>query len=309
MEYLFLIIGFILLIKGADMLVDGASSIAKKFGISALVIGLTIVAFGSSAPELVINLISGYSGNTDLAVSNIIGSNISNLLLILGITAILYPIKLPQTTIKREIPFLIFSAIVLILILLDGVISRADAGILSVLFGIFLYYTFSIAKSSKDSETEKIELMSNIKATLFVLLGLCGLVGGGKLIVDSAVGIAQAQGLPEAFIGVTIVAIGTSLPELAVSVIAAFKKNTDIAIGAVVGSNIFNTLWILGATGLMTPLPSYTGIHFDLGINLIASIYLFLFAFSFKKHHIDKKEGIIFITLYVFYIIFLVSKI
>jgi len=309
MEYLLLLIWFILLIKWADLLVDGASSIAKKFGISALVIWLTIVAFGSSAPELVINLISWYSWNTDLAVSNIIGSNISNLLLILWVTAILYPIKLPQTTIKREIPFLIFSALVLIFILVDGVISRSDSGILSVLFWIFLYYTFTIAKKTKESKTEEIEIMSNVKASLFILLWLWWLIWGWKLIVDSAVWIAQAQWLPEAFIWVTIVAIWTSLPELAVSVIAAMKKNTDIAIWAVVGSNIFNTLWILWATWLMTPLPSYSWIHFDLWVNLIASIYLFLFAFSFKKHYIDKKEGIIFITLYIFYIIFLVSKI
>lgn len=310
MDYILLILGFIFLIKWSDLLVDGASSIAKKFGISALVIGLTIVAFWSSAPELVINLISGYQWNTALAVSNILGSNISNILLILWITALICPIALPKSTVKKEIPYLIFVAAILILLVYDGDINRFDASILSVLFAAFLYYTFSIAKNwnSEDAD-EEIELMWNLKASIYIILGFIGLIGWWKMIVDSAVSIASNFWLPEAFIWVTIVAIGTSLPELAVSVIAALKKQTDMAVWAVVGSNIFNTLWILWATGLMTNLPSYEGIHIDLWVNLIASLLIFIFAFTFKKHLLERKEWIILLIAYLSYIWYLVSTV
>lgn len=311
MDYILLIIGFIFLIKWSDLLVDWASSIAKKFGISSLVIGLTIVAFWSSAPELVINLISGFQWKTDLAVSNILWSNISNILLILWITALICPIALPKSTVKKEIPYLIFVAAILILLIYDGNINTFDASILSILFAWFLYYTFSIAKSwtSKNQDEEEIELMWNIKATIYIVLGFIGLIGGWKLIVDSAVSIASNFGLPEAFIWVTIVAIGTSLPELAVSVIAALKKQTDMAVGAVVGSNIFNTLWILGATWLITTLPAYEWIHIDLWVNLIASLLIFVFAFTFKKHLLERKEGIILIIAYLSYIGYLISTV
>ncbi|MCP4524187.1 MAG: calcium/sodium antiporter [Candidatus Gracilibacteria bacterium] len=308
MDYILLVIGFVLLIKGSDILVDGASSIAKKFGISALVIGLTIVAFGSSAPELVINLISGYEGKTELAVSNILGSNISNLLLILGLTAIISPITLPKSTVKKEIPFLIFVAALLTLLLSDGMISLFDAIILSFFFILFLSYTFHIAKKGSDSEDD-IQIMKNGKASLYIIGGLAGLIVGGKLIVDSAVSIASQYGLTEAFIGVTIIAIGTSLPELAVSIIAALKKKTDMAVGAVVGSNIFNTLWILGATGFLANLPAYNGIHIDLGVNLIASLFIFIFAFTMKKHMLDRTEGIILLCAYLSYIGYLIYNI
>lgn len=308
MDYIFLVLGFILLIKGSDILVDWASSIAKKFWISSLVIWLTIVAFWSSAPELVINLISGYQGNTALAVSNILWSNISNILFILWVTAIISPIVLPQSTIKKEIPYLIFVAVILILLLFDGDINRFDASILSVLFWAFLVYTFKIAKNWDSQEAEEeVTLMWNTKASIYIILGFIGLIAGWKLIVDSAISIASNFGLPEAFIWVTIVAIGTSLPELAVSVIAALKKKTDLAVWAVVGSNIFNTLWILGATGLMTNLPAYEWIQIDLWVNLIASLLIFLFAFTFKKHLLERKEWVILLLAYISYIWYLIS--
>jgi cation:H+ antiporter len=309
MDYILLIIGFVLLIKWSDLLVDWASSIAKKFGISSLVIGLTIVAFWSSAPELVINLISWFQGKTDLAVSNILGSNISNILLILWITALICPIALPKSTVKKEIPYLIFVAAILILLVYDGDINSFDASILSILFAWFLFYTFKIAKNWNNNEDEKIDLMSNAKATFYIILGFIWLIGWWKMIVDSAVSIASNFGLPEAFIWVTIVAIGTSLPELAVSVIAALKKQTDMAVGAVVGSNIFNTLWILGATWLITTLPAYEWIHIDLWVNLIASMLIFVFAFTFKKHLLERKEGIILIIAYLSYIGYLISTV
>lgn len=309
MDYILLIIGFIFLIKWSDLLVDWASSIAKRFGISSLVIGLTIVAFWSSAPELVINLISGFQGKTDLAVSNILWSNISNILLILWITALICPIALPKSTVKKEIPYLIFVAAILILLVYDWDINTFDASILSILFAGFLYYTFSIAKNGSSEAEEEIELMWNLKASIYITLGFIGLIGGWKMIVDSAVSIASNFGLPEAFIWVTIVAIGTSLPELAVSVIAALKKQTDMAVWAVVWSNIFNTLWILWATGLITTLPAYEWIQIDLGVNLIASLLIFIFAFTFKKHLLERKEGIILLVAYVSYIGYLISTI
>jgi len=309
MDYILLILGFIFLIKWSDLLVDGASSIAKKFGISSLVIGLTIVAFWSSAPELVINLISWFQGKTDLAVSNILGSNISNILLILWITALICPIALPKSTVKKEIPYLIFVAAILILLIYDWDINTFDASILSILFVGFLYYTFSIAKNWTSDEEEEIQLMWNFKANIYIILGFIWLIGGWKMIVDSAVSIASNFGLPEAFIWVTIVAIGTSLPELAVSVIAALKKKTDMAVWAVVWSNIFNTLWILWATGLITTLPAYDWIHIDLWVNLIASLLIFIFAFTFKKHLLERKEGIILIIAYISYIWYLISTI
>lgn len=309
MDYLLLIFWFIFLIKWSDLLVEWASSVAKKFGISALVIWLTIVAFGSSAPELVINLISAIWGNTALAVSNIVGSNISNILLILWTTAVISPIAFPKSTIRKEIPFLIFVAAFLIWILFDGTISRFDASILSFLFVLFLVYTFKIAKNHENESEEEVVLLSNIKSVTYILLGFVWLIWWGKMIVDSAVNIATNFELPEAFIGVTIVAIGTSLPELAVWVVAALKKQTDIAVGSVVGSNIFNTLWILGVTGFVSPLPGYEWINIDLTVNLVASMLIFIFAFTFAKNLLDRKEWVILLCWYLLYIGYLVNTV
>lgn len=310
MDYLILVFWFIFLIKWSDLLVEWASSVAKKFGISALVIWLTIVAFGSSAPELVINMISAFWDNTALAVSNIVWSNISNILLILWVTAIISPIAFPQSTIKKEIPFLIFVALFLMWILYDWVISRIDAGMLSVLFIWFLIYTFKISKNLEDTQSEEnIESLPNWKSTIFILLWFVGLIGWGKMIVDSAISIATQFWLPEAFIGVTIVAIGTSLPELAVWVVAALKKQTDIAVWSVVGSNIFNTLWILWATGFVSPLPAYAGINIDLWVNIIASLLIFLFAFTFAKNMLERKEWVILVFAYFLYIWYLINTV
>ncbi len=310
MDYIILVFWFIFLIKWSDLLVEWASSIAKKFGISALVIWLTIVAFGSSAPELVINLISAVGWNTALAVSNIVWSNISNILLILWVTALISPVAFPQSTIKKEIPFLIFVAFLLMGILLDGTISRFDAGILAIFFVWFLVYTFKISKNVEENQPqEEIILLPNWKSIIYILLGFVGLIWGWKMIVDSAVSIATQFWLPEAFIGVTIVAIGTSLPELAVWVVAALKKQTDIAVGSVVGSNIFNTLWILGATGFISPLPGYDGINIDLWVNILASLLVFLFAFTFAKNMLERKEGAILIWAYLVYIWYLINTV
>ncbi|MDD2871804.1 MAG: calcium/sodium antiporter [Candidatus Gracilibacteria bacterium] len=313
MDYLLLVIGFALLIKGADMLVDGASSFAKKLGVSSLVIGLTIVAFGTSAPELVVNIMSAMSGNTDLAISNILGSNISNILLILGLTSIVYPIAMPTSTVKKEIPFMIFVSTVLFGLLYDGILTRFDSMILIVFFAMFLYYTYSISHDGIDQEeiieekkeSESIIVMSKVKSITYIVLGLTGLIVGGKFIVDSAVNIASGLGLPMSFIGVTIVAVGTSLPELAASLMAAFKKNTDMAIGGIIGSNIFNILWILGISGFITPLKGYNGMQIDLIVELLASILIFLAAFSYQKNFLVRGEGIFLIVGYIGYVTYL----
>jgi cation:H+ antiporter len=230
-------------------------------------------------------------------------------LLILWITALIAPITLPKSTVKKEIPYLIFVASVLILLLSDWDINTLDASILSFFFILFLGYTFKIAKDWNSDDEEKIDSFSNMKATVYIILWFIGLIGWWKLIVDSAVSIAWNFGLPEAFIGVTIVAIWTSLPELAVSVIAALKNKTDMAVWAVVWSNIFNTLWILWATGMVTTLPAYEWIHIDLWVNLVASLLIFIFAFTFKKHLLERKEWILLLIWYFTYIWYLVSTV
>ncbi len=305
MDFILLIIWFILLIKWADILVDWAASIAKKHNISPLVIWLTIVAFWTSAPELVVNILSAYSWNTDLAISNIIWSNISNIFLILWITAIIYPIAIPNSAIKKEIPFLIMSSIILMLLLLDGILTRADAWILAILFAGFLYYTYNESKKKSLNINNEIKEISNLKAIIFVILWLTWLIIWGKFIVNSAVNIAQSYWLPESFIGITIVAIWTSLPELAASVTAALKKQTDMALGWVIGSNIFNTLWILWATGLIHPMKGYQNMKLDLSIEIIASFLIFFAAFTMKKYMISKTEGILLVLFYISYIWYL----
>ena len=311
--FVILIIWFVLLIKWADLLVDWASSIAKKIWISGLVIWLTIVAFGTSAPELVINIMSALEWKTQMAIANIVWSNISNIFLVLWFTAIIYPIWIPKSTVKKEIPFMIFTSIILLILLIDNILSRIDAVILGVLFIIFLYYTFTLTKSNKkenkeiDKQIEQnniIETMSNFKALFFVIIWLVWLIYGWNLIVDSATIIAKNFGWSDAFIGLTIVAIWTSLPELAASIVAAFKKETDMAIGWIVGSNIFNVLWILPATAIVKPLAWYEWMHFDLSIELISSILVFIFAFTYRKYFLSKPEWIMLIIAYIWFLLY-----
>jgi len=247
LTYLLLILGLIFLLKGADLLVSGATSIARKFNVSDLVIGLTIVAFGTSSPELIVNLFASISGNTEIAIGNIVGSNISNILLILGISSIIYPLTVGKGTVWKEIPLNFLSAIVLLALANDifidkadaNVISRIDGIILMLFFIIFIYYTIGLAKAENHTDFEY-KKHGTWKAIAMVAVGIVGLAFGGKWVVDGAIVIASKFGLSEALIGLTIVAVGTSLPELATSATAAYKRNTDIAIGNVVGSNLFN---------------------------------------------------------------------
>ncbi len=313
MDFLVLIAGFAMLIKWADSLVDWASSIAKQYGISSLVIWLTIVAFGTSAPELVVNMMSAFSGETDLAISNIIWSNISNILLILWLTSLIYPIAMPKSTVRKEIPFVIFVSAVLFWLLYDGMLSRLDSFILLIFFSIFLYYTYTIAKQPKDRaerkeekvEWKSIEELSKIKSIIYIIWWLAWLIIWWKLIVNSAVNIATGFWLPMSFVWVTIVAIWTSLPELAASMMAAFKKNTDMAIWWIVWSNIFNTVWILWITWLINPLKWYEWMHFDLTIELLASLAILIAAFTFKKNFLVKPEWAILFIAYLSYIWYL----
>lgn len=311
--FIILIIGFVLLVKWADMLVDWASSLAKKLWISSLVIGLTIVAFWTSAPELVINVMSAIDWKTQMAIGNIVWSNISNIFLILWVTALIYPIVMPHSSVKREIPYMIFTSLILFILLIDWVLSKIDAIILLVMFMWFLYYSFLVAKANIkenkkiDKQIDKdnmVKIMSNFKAIIYIVLWLIGLLYWWNFIVDSATSIAKTFGWSDAFIGLTIVAIGTSLPELAASVTAALKKETDMAIWWIVWSNIFNTLWILWATAIIKPLNWYDWMNFDLTIELIASILVFIFAFTHHKYFLSKLEWFILLVCYIAFLIY-----
>ena len=263
LTYFLLIIGFIIIIKGADLLVDGASSIAKKLNVSDLVIGLTVVAFGTSAPELFVNVFASIQGNSEIAIGNILGSNIANILLILGVAAIIFPLSVQSTTVWKEIPFSLLAALILGVLVNDHLIdhkenselTRGDGLVLIGFFIIFMYYIFSIAKKSENTTIGDLKQLSNFRSVSYILLGLTGLVLGGTWIVNGAIEIAGKFGVSEYLIGLTVVAVGTSLPELATSAVAAYKKNTDIAIGNVVGSNIFNIFWVLGISAVIKPLP------------------------------------------------------
>ncbi|MES0490110.1 MAG: calcium/sodium antiporter [Leptospirales bacterium] len=310
--YLFLP-GIILLIKGADWLVDGSSSIAGKMGISQLVIGLTFVAFGTSAPELAVSSLASIAGNSGVALGNILGSNIANILFILGTAAVIYPLKVEKNTAFREIPFSMLAALVLAVLVNDVVIdgasvaelTRSDGLIMLAFFTLFLYYVFSIAKNSKENEVDVADLTTS-RAVIFIIVGIAGLTFGGNLIVKAAVMMAESWGLSERIIGLTVVAIGTSLPELATSAVAAYKKNTDIAIGNVVGSNIFNIFWVLGIAATIRPLPGEEGVNLDIGLVVLSSALLMGLLFFRKKHMLNRGHGILFLLLYFTYLTTLV---
>ena len=312
MTYFLLLLGFVFLIKGAGLLVDGASSLAKKLKISNLVIGLTIVAFGTSAPELFVNLFASLQGNTDIAIGNIVGSNIVNTLLILGIAAIIFPLKVGKGTVWKEIPMSLLAVILVLVMandrIVDGVgfnsLTRSDGLALVAFFVIFLYYTFGIAKNStEDTDQAEPKEFSGWASAGLISLGLIGLVVGGQWIVSGATAIALSFGLSDALIGLTIVAIGTSLPELATSAAAAYKKNTDIAVGNVVGSNIFNVFWILGISSIIKPLPFRQELNFDLWVVVGASTLLFTWMFLGKRHVLERWQGVVLVLSYIAYIV------
>jgi cation:H+ antiporter len=315
--YLLFIAGFIILIKGADLLVEGASSIAGQFHISDLVIGLTIIAFGTSTPELFVNIIASLKGNTDIAVGNVLGSNISNIFLILGISSIIFPLSVSKGTVWKEIPFSLLAVFILGIMANDhlidrtgfSILSRADGIIFLSFFVIFIYYTFGIAKRI-DGMEELVpkEQHALYKSILMILLGLAGLTLGGKWIVDGAVYFATTFGMSESLVGLTIVAVGTSLPELATSAVAAYKRNVEIAVGNVVGSNIFNIFFVLGISSTIKPLPFKSTSNIDLGVVIIASLLLFMSMFTGQKRSLDRWEGVLFVVIYGIYMGLLIFR-
>ncbi|MCE7923166.1 MAG: sodium:calcium antiporter [Haliscomenobacteraceae bacterium CHB4] len=314
MDFLWLAVGLVLVLYSAKWLVEGASSVAKSLKVPDLVIGLTIVAFGTSAPELVANLFAALDGKTDIAIGNILGSNIANILLILGIAATIYPLKVHHGTTWKEIPLSLLAALVLLIMAndtwLDGnsanVVSRSDGLVLLGFMSIFLVYTFEIAKRSPD-DTEDVLLLPTWKSVTFIVAGLLGLFLGGKWFVDGASGMAHQFGISDRVIGLTVVAVGTSLPELATSIIAALKKKADIAVGNVVGSNIFNTFFILGVSGIIQPL-SYNAaqLNVDAFMNIGASVLLFLSTRTLSKSVVTRVEGVIFTGIYFTYLLYLI---
>lgn len=317
LTYLALIAGFLVLIKSADWLVDGASAIAKKLHVSELVIGLTIVALGTSAPELFVNIFASLQGNSQIAIGNILGSNIANILLILGICALIYPLRVTKGTTFKEIPLSLLAAIMVWIMasdaILDGLnfnlLTRTDGLALLGFFAIFMFYVFSIAKNQTNTgSVSSAKTMSLLKSVFFIIAGLAGLIVGGKWIVDSAVTLATAWGVSQSLIGLTIVAMGTSLPELAASAMAAYKKNADLAVGNIVGSNIFNIFWILGLSSIIKPLPFSSQNALDLGMTVFATLLLFLWMFIGKKHVLQAWQGMVFIMIYAVYIFILILQ-
>jgi len=317
LPYFKFIVGFAIIIKGADFLVDGSSSIARRFRVSELVIGLTVVAFGTSTPELFVNIISSLKGNSEIAIGNILGSNIANILLILGVSSIICPLSVTKGTVWKEIPFSLLAAIVLGLMANDqlidkngiSVLTRIDGLVLLSFFIIFLYYSVSIAKEIEGIETQVPSKEHGLaKSVLLVVSGLTGLCFGGDWIVEGAVNLAFKLGISQSVVGLTIVAVGTSLPELATSAVAAYKGKPDIAVGNVVGSNIFNIFFVLGVSGIIKPIPFHSRSNIDIGVVILASLLLFTFMFTGQKRSIDRWEGVVSLMLYVSYIAFQIIR-
>lgn len=326
LDIIFLIGGVALILTGANMLTDGASSVARRMGISDLVVGLTVVAFGTSAPELAVSITSSVTGNAGLAIGNVVGSNIFNVLVIIGITSMVRPIVIQKSILTTDIPLVVLSALVLLAMgnspLLDdassSVLSRVDGVILLLFFTIFMRYTFSQAKreegergergkSEKRGESEESHKEMTVwKAVIWIIVGLAALIFGGDFFVDGASGIAKALGVSDAVIGLTIVAAGTSLPELATSVTAAIKGKPGIALGNVIGSNIFNIFLVLGAAATVRPLPFGNIGNTDLLVLTGACILFWLFGRRYKVRTITRPEGAILFICYVAYILYLI---
>lgn len=313
MAYLLLIIGLVVLISGANVLVLGASSIAKKFNIPNLVIGLTVVSFGTSFPELIINILAGINGQSDLAIGNVVGSNTINILLVIGVSALIKPVAVQSNTVKFEIPFTLLAMIVLFVLandaLIDGesmsVLSRIDGLMFLTFFIIFMYYTFIVSRQGNENDGHHVKEQANWKSILLLFAGVVGLYFGGVLIVDNATVLATNLGLSQAVIGILVVALGTSLPELATSAVAAYKGNADMAVGNIVGSNIFNVFFVLGISASIQPIAFNVALNTDILFALFASILLFLFIFTRRGRQIDRVEAIIFLVLYGAYVAWL----
>jgi cation:H+ antiporter len=316
LDIFLIVLGMALLIKGGDMLVDGASNLARRFNISELAIGLTIVAFGTSAPELVVSLAAAIGSHSEIALGNVIGSNNFNLLAILGITGLIAPIAVQKNTIRIEIPFSLLAVIVLFLLANlnffpteEKTITRVDGVILLMFFGLFLFYVYKSMKTSESGdETSSVKTLSLLKSILFIVLGLVFLVLGGRIVVDSAVDLARDMNISEKVIGLTIIAIGTSLPELVTSVTAIIKKSSDIAIGNIIGSNIFNIFLILGASSLVNPINYSPVFNNDIYFLIFGTLLLFLAMFVGNKKQLDRWQAAIFLLFYTGYVVYLIMR-
>jgi cation:H+ antiporter len=332
-----IIVGCLALIKGADFLVDGASGLAKKYGVSDIVIGLTVVALGTSMPEFVVNMVAVGQGSTEIAITNVLGSNIINIFVILGFTALIFPISSQKSTRRFDIPFSLLAAMLVLLFAIynspswlqiehvfnvniadptfsdlgsiqmgqgnGGFISGVGGSILLIFFLVFLWHNFKgIGSTSQTEKNEDYKPMSAKRALALIIGGLIGLVVGGEVIVKSATSIAQSLGVSDAIIGLTVVALGTSLPELATSCMAAFKKNCDIALGNVIGSNIFNIFFILGTSACVKALPGYHGLEIDALMAALGSVFVMLFVYLTKKHEIKRWHGAILLFAYAAYL-------
>lgn len=320
MEYLLLILGFVLLIKGADFFVDGSSSVAKLLKVPSIIIGLTVVAFGTSMPELSVSVTAAIQGSNELAVSNVLGSNLFNLLMVLGCCAVMSPVRADESLLKKEFPFSIFIAIVLLLLnsdfsvakVLSGdeffVLGRAGGVLLLMLFVLFIYSTVKNALAARNDENtgEDYEVMSPVKSAIYIVGGLAGIVWGGDLVVESASAIALTFGWSQTFIGLTIVAIGTSLPELVTSVVAARKGENDLAVGNVVGSNIFNILLILGVSSVISPIRLEVVAVYDTLILVAVSSLIYLLAFT--KKEIKRSEGVLCLIVYALFFVYVLMR-
>ena len=321
MEYVKLILGFLLLIKGADLFVDGSSSVAKILKVPAIIIGLTVVAFGTSMPELSVSATAALKGNNDLAVSNVLGSNLFNLLVVLGCRALVQPVRAKWSLLRKEFPFSIFITLILLLLNSDFSITKVLKGdqifvlgrysglLLLTLFVVFLFATVRSALRSRNEmpvDEEDYKVMSPLKSGVFIAVGLAGIIWGGDLVVDSASSIAKDFGLSQTFIGLTIVALGTSLPELVTSMVAAGKGENDLAVGNVVGSNIFNILLILGVSSVITPIKLDVTAVYDTLILVAASIIVYVAAIS--KHEIKKTEGVMFLLAYLAFFVYILLR-
>nr|WP_106783076.1 calcium/sodium antiporter [Lysinibacillus timonensis] len=320
MMYLLLLVGFALLIKGADYFVDGASNIASSLRVSPLLIGLTIVAFGTSAPEATVSILAALQGSADVTLGNVVGSNIFNITFIVGVTAFLSPLMVESSTIRKEIPFTMLGSIVLLVLmsdvalngLLDNVLSRSDGLVFLLIFSVFMYYIFEVARNNRLDAAPEIVNDKPLSKTswgkyiLFTIGGLIAIIFGGNLVVTNAVEIAYSFGMSETLVGLTIVAIGTSLPELVTSVTAALKKESEIALGNLVGSNIFNILFVVGVSAVIYPLPVDADIFIDLFILIAVTVALFIFSRS--NYRISKVEGVILVTVYIVYLVYIIMR-
>jgi len=315
-DALVLLAGLVVLIKSADFLVAGATSIAVRFGISSLVIGLTIVSFGTSLPEMLVTMVSGLQHNADLAIANVIGSNIANVLLILGVAAIVRPLTVHDSTVVSEIPFSLTAALLvgflanaaLFSSIQELSISRLDGGILLFFFALFMLYVYKISRDKRVGNEKAREEAGAIRTSVYIVFGILGLYFGGGWVVDGAVGIAERLGVSDALIGLTIVAVGTSSPELVASAVAAYRNQSDIAVGNVVGSNIFNLLWVLGLTSSFVELPFEVISNTDL-VMVIASSALIIVALAISRTNtIQRSHGFVFVALYAAYLVYVVGR-